>query len=61
MELDILAYVTGAATILGLVLAIARKVVSLTPSTKDDEVVEKVASVAEPIIDALDGDAPPRS
>lgn len=46
----------AAAIIVGALLLIAKTISKLTPSTKDDEVVGKIADAINPIIESLDGD-----
>jgi len=42
------------AAVIGGLLVIAGAIVKLTPSTKDDEVVDKISGVVKPFIDSVE-------
>lgn len=54
--MDYSVYIVGGAIIVGLVWAIVKKVVEMTPTKKDDEFVAKADPIVQAAVDALDGD-----
>jgi hypothetical protein len=55
--MEIAEIIGAAVVVLAALLGIAKAITKLTPSKKDDAIVESIAGVVEPIIDALDGDS----
>ena len=55
--MEIAEYIGAAVVILAALLGIAKAIAKLTATPKDDLIVNQVADIVEPIIDALDGDS----
>lgn len=52
---NISVYIVAGATILGFIWGIAKVIVKLTKTTKDDEFVAKAGPTIEKVIDGFDG------